>query len=434
MRNRSAVFQIAVLLALLGIAAPLRAQSLELDRDRAFGMLDEVSRDVEKNFYDPNLKGLDWKGLIEQTKQRIQAAKVPGQMFTAIFSLLEKLDDSHTVFLPPSRVGRVRFGFDAKAYGEEVRIHDLDAKGAAARAGLQKGDRIHSINNIPVDRWSWDKVMMYLRVLRPVMEMEIVYSRGNEAPRSVRFEGDYQAGRMEVDLSYAGTDVYDLIREAQTNKKPFRRGMQGEGVGWIEMPYFTGDKGWLQDLVNKVDQSRALIFDLRGNRGGSVEGLAYLVGMLEPEETVIANMAGRKKTEPVKAKPGRPNLNVPLFILVDSECSSACEVFARYFQRRGRGVVIGDQTSGFVSVARIFDKQIGQNTLVFYAAEVTIARLIFPDGEELEKRGVTPDRACVPTGADLREGRDPCRALALQLAREKLGVAAKAPGDAPKQD
>ena len=48
----------------------------------------------------------------------------------------------------------------------------------------------------------------------------------------------------------------------------------------------------------------------------------------------------------------------------------------------------------------------------------------------LEGRGVIPDKACLPTAADLRDDKDPCLRLALALAREKLGVKPEEKDDA----
>ena len=48
--------------------------------------------------------------------------------------------------------------------------------------------------------------------------------------------------------------------------------------------------------------------------------------------------------------------------------------------------------------------------------------VFLPDGEELEKRGVTPDKVCIPTEEDLREEHDPCKDMALVLARKALGT------------
>ena len=86
------------------------AQDLRLERERMTGMLKVVSSDIEKNFYDPTLKGLDWKALTAAAEERIKKATTAGEMMTTIFSLVDKLQDSHTKFLPPERVNRPHSG------------------------------------------------------------------------------------------------------------------------------------------------------------------------------------------------------------------------------------------------------------------------------------------------------------------------------------
>ncbi len=51
---------------------------------------------------------------------------------------------------------------------------------------------------------------------------------------------------------------------------------------------------------------------------------------------------------------------------------------------------------------------------------VTTASLIMKDGASLEGKGVTPDEIALPTGDDLRIGRDPPMARAANLAGLEL--------------
>lgn len=60
--------------------------------------------------------------------------------------------------------------------------------------------------------------------------------------------------------------------------------------------------------------------------------------------------------------------------------------------------------------------------MIYFATEITVGRFVFPGGKELEKTGVTPDQACLPSGEALRKGEDPCFDLALSLARKAAGL------------
>jgi carboxyl-terminal processing protease len=416
-------FALAVVSCLAIPAAVCAQKELGLERDRMKGMLEEVSRQIEKNYYDANMKGLDWKGLTEQAKQKIDKANSVSDMLTAIFSLVDKLQDSHTVFVPPQRATKVKFGFNAKPYGDEIHVYEIKGKSPAEAAGLERGDRILALNGFAANPKTWDVMMLYFRALQPVVGMEVVVSRGSNPPQKILIPGKIEQGLRVKDLTDIDT-VYQLIREEESAEADqfyhYKRG--DDGVGYVQFLEFPHDVEFLDNLVNKIKNSKATIVDLRGNPGGSIEALASTAGRFETEATPIADLIGRKKTETLKAKVRKPALTGPMFILVDSETASAGEMFARHFQLLGRAKVIGDHTSGRVLEANLYHEQFGADTVIQYGVEISIARVIFPGGEDLEKHGVTPDIPCVPTGEQIKLGIDLCRAKAYSLARQALGV------------
>src|SRR5258708_40274759 len=70
-----------------------------LDRDRALSMLQEISSDVKKHYYDPKFHGVNWDGKIEEMKWRIKATDSNNRALSEIAAALDSLDDSHTFFL-----------------------------------------------------------------------------------------------------------------------------------------------------------------------------------------------------------------------------------------------------------------------------------------------------------------------------------------------
>src|SRR4051794_5055880 len=107
MRSKSWVVVTLLVSTLAGGLGRLDAGSnVSFERSRMQDILSRVSKDIEKYYYDPKLNGLDWKALTAQSKEKIGQAESVGPMLTAIFSLVDKLHDSHTVFLPPARKAR----------------------------------------------------------------------------------------------------------------------------------------------------------------------------------------------------------------------------------------------------------------------------------------------------------------------------------------
>jgi len=81
------------------------------------------------------------------------------------------------------------------------------------------------------------------------------------------------------------------------------------------------------------------------------------------------------------------------------------------------GTVVGDVTAGAVMLARTHVMMGSRgHQFVPYAVSITEAAVELPNGDRLEKTGVTPDVLVLPSAEDLRAGRDPVLALAVALA------------------
>ena len=396
-------------------------QDIERDRNRGKIMLRLVAEEIEKRFYDEGLRGLDWKDLTSRTLQRIEEADSLGKILTSIHALVNELRDSHTNFISPQRAVRIRFGFAAMPIGDEVRVHSIDEEGPAASAGLEIGGQLIGINGFKVERESFDPMMLFLRILMPIVEMDIALMRDCQR-QDIRIKANVVQRLVVEDLTNIN-NIYRLIRELELEEEEdFAFEDYGDGIGYVRVSFFASKRS-LSSVARDSSDSSARIVDLRRNSGGAVDVLEHFSGLFETDESHIADVVGReKRNEEVKAEPRNPHLSGPLFILVDSQSASASEVFARHFQRTGRAVVIGDQTAGRVSASRVFPKKLGVDRIVPFAVQVAIGRVILPDGEELEGSGVTPDVFCVPSVEDQRNDNDVCAEIARGLAREAMGL------------
>ena len=408
----------AYLLFVLTVLSLGSAQEMSrLDHERMRYMVRNTSSEVAKNFYDPTMKGLDWKALSAEAEQKVDNAKSMSEAITIISMLVDKLQDSHTKFVPPNRVNRPLFGFEAKMFGDEARIYSIKPGGAADQAGLKRGDRIVQIFNYRPDRKNFDQALVYYRRLHPMPELKISYQRGNDAPQTVTVVARVKKGTMKEDI--ASDENYEryLVENFDESEKYFYGNFDGD-IAYMQLPSFDAESLPSPDF----GKPKAFVLDLRGNPGGSVNTLGEFAGRFEAKEGVLANMVGRKKTEPVKIKPHGGRLNIPIFILVDSRSSSASEMFARYFQKTGQAKVIGDATSGRVNASRYFNESVGTDqSQIQYGLQISVSRVAFEDGEELEHHPVVPDYPCLPSEADLRAQGDPCLKKAVALARKAAG-------------
>jgi len=192
----------------------------------------------------------------------------------------------------------------------------------------------------------------------------------------------------------------------------------GDKVTVIKVPEFSFTALEVEGMLSKAHRHDNLILDLRGNPGGAVETLRYMVGGMFDKEIKIADRVGRKNSKPEVAKPMHNPYLGKLVVLVDARSASAAELFARIIQLEKRGVVMGDKTEGAVMEAKHYEERAGTDTVVFYGASITEWDLLMTDGKSLEHVGVTPDELLLPSANAIANGRDPILAHAV----ESLGV------------
>jgi C-terminal processing protease CtpA/Prc len=128
----------------------------------------------------------------------------------------------------------------------------------------------------------------------------------------------------------------------------------------------------------------------------------------------------RTQPEELTIKPQYSGFNGSIVILVDSDSASAAELAARHLQLNYKALVIGDQTAGKVNEGHVIREKIGARFVMPFGVVVTDAKLVMPDGGELEGHGVNPDAQCVPTPENLRQRSDPCLDQAIALAKKAL--------------
>ena len=404
-----------ILLAiLLGISVASPAETNSSERGRMENILNAVSKEVQKNFYDPKLKGLDWLSLTEQARQRIRNADHVGEMIGAISGLLYQLHDSHTVFIPPGRTVHAVYGFKAQPFAEDVLVYDVQKNGPAAKAGLKVGDHIIGIDNINVTRSTYFDIMHYLSVLDPRTELYV----------EVAEQGSSQTIKIPTKLEPHPRGLYfdynEIMREIDAQERFYSYTDYEGGIVYLKLRSFGVSAGEMGDAAGKAKNAQSVIIDLRGNGGGTVESMKELLGRLTDEAYDAGQSVSRQKSDPLHIKPVAPQVSGRLFVLIDSASASASEIVARTMQLRKRALVIGDRSSGRVNAARLFWDEVGAYDKVAFGTEVAVSRVVMQNGEELENQGVTPDELCIPSSADLRSGKDPCLARALALARTAL--------------
>jgi membrane protease YdiL (CAAX protease family) len=120
----------------------------------------------------------------------------------------------------------------------------------------------------------------------------------------------------------------------------------------LRLSNFTFSELNAEGLIEKARTHKALILDLRGNPGGSLETLKHFLAGFFEHDVKIGDEVKRDKTTNCATKTRHDPFTGKLFVLIDSQSASAAEIFARVIQLEKRGMVIGDVSSGSVMAAQ----------------------------------------------------------------------------------
>jgi C-terminal processing protease CtpA/Prc len=291
----------------------------------------------------------------------------------------------------------------------------------AEAKGLKPGDEVLTLDGHPPNRKTLWKMEYRYNILRPEDGLRLIIRDGQGQQRQIDVMAKFKPLPPIRDVT--GDHIWDLIREEEKDEHLMRARWAevGDDVSILKLPEFRFDEAEVEGMIRKASKRPALILDLRGNPGGAVDTLKFVLGGLFEKDVKIADRQGRKESKPEIAKSAHHTVFAgKLVVLVDSRSASAAELLARIVQLEKRGIVVGDRSSGSVMEAKRYSYSDGTDVKIFYGAEITDADLIMSDGKSLEHVGVAPDELLLPTAADLAAGRDPVLSRAAAMLGTKL--------------
>ncbi len=152
----------------------------------------------------------------------------------------------------------------------------------------------------------------------------------------------------------------------------------------------------LQRITEKFDQGDkldTLIFDLRDNVGGAIDGLPYFLGPFIGNNQYAFQYFHQGEAEDYKTKLGwMPSLvrYKKVVFLINENTQSSAEVFASVVKKYNVGVVVGTTTKGWGTVEKVFplENQIAENET--YSMFLVHRLTLRADGQPIEGRGVDP--------------------------------------------
>ncbi|HEY0702166.1 MAG TPA: S41 family peptidase [Candidatus Acidoferrales bacterium] len=384
------------------------------DRERALGILDSTMKGIQENYFDPNLKGVDWEGARAKAKLKIEESNSLNAALAQVAAAVSSLNDAHKRFYPPYKPFKLDYGLQYKTVWSRCFVTRVEPGSDAAAKNVRQGAEILTLDGVKPTRQNLFDIDYLIRTLDPREEMtlELQYSSGEKENVTVKAKVIQQSA---LSARFGGNQWNEMRRQNDNDRHRLRMQVVRKGdIAIVKFPEFRYDVADLQDMQKKIVNASTTIFDLREDPGGYVDTMKWFVGMFFDNDIKVFDEVKRKKTTPTLAKTEH-YMNYPgkVIVLVDSGSASASEIFARVMQLEKRGTVIGDLSSGYVMESEWFPFF---SSGVDYGANITIANLIMTDGKSIEHHGVKPDDIQFPQPTDLETGRDPVLAHAVEVA------------------
>jgi len=380
-------------------------------------MLDTVQADIKKYYYDPALHGVDLDKRFDEARQKIATAKSQDEALLIIAGAVAALKDSHTSFRPPLRPYGVDYGWAMQAIGDsDCYVTAVRPESDAAAKGLKPGDRILSINGVPVTRANISAIEYGYRVF-PQSGFHLAARSPDATERTLVTMAKVIPGQAMITRgefltwarSHRDVGPHDRSRYHEIGKR----------ILFWKLPDFLIDPDEVTKIASRTRSYETVVLDLRGNPGGNLESLQKFIGEFFDRDVKLGDMKGRQSLKAAIAKTaGKKVFGGTLIVLVDSGSGSAAEIFARIIQLEKRGIVLGDRSGGAVMESKYFVHavQLDRLNVTQYGAMITVADLVMTDAKSLEGAGVVPDERILPTPEDIAAGRDPVLARAATLA------------------
>ncbi|MCL2329722.1 MAG: S41 family peptidase, partial [Phycisphaerae bacterium] len=169
-------------------------------------------------------------------------------------------------------------------------------------------------------------------------------------------------------------------------------------IGYVRMTNFTeGTIDELQEIVKNLREKqkmRGLIFDLRGNPGGTLNAAVDVSNLFLDGNKKIVSTKDRKGSEWSKSSTGEAKFSdFPLIILIDETTASAAEIVSGALQVYNRALILGERSFGKGSVQQVLPLNKGNAAYL----KLTTAHYYLPNGRCLHREdgattwGVDPD-------------------------------------------
>ena len=326
-------------------------------REALYEKLDRIDRYVGDNF----------KGTIDEKVLLDSIAK----------GYVNGLGDEHSVYLTAAEYERVMAEAEGKIVSIGIRlmlnesglpkIIEVYKNSPAEAVGLKIDDVIINIGTLKISAKNAPTIYLYL---------------GGEAESSVKLKVSRGGEILEFEA------VRKLIEIPTVSSKVI------DNIGYISINSFSAPTPEQFDTALKGLRDKnvtGIIYDLRGNGGGTIDSVAKVLNLLLPNGPIV--FAEYKNGEKVLLENAKGvKYNTPTIILINSKTASAAELFTQALKDYNLTLaIVGTTSYGKGTMQETYKLPDGSAVLL------TTARFFPPKSDNFDKIGITPTNEVILT-------------------------------------
>ena len=331
--------------------------------------LNEVYSQISSNFDG----SIDKTKLIEGAKKGLTAALA--DPYTVYYDSKEAAEFKSDL---KGEIKEAGVGIEMMKQGDYVVVTRTLPNNPARKAGVHAGDIIFAINGEEV----WDK------------DTEIIASK-LRGPSGEKVKLTVARDKQKLD--------FELVREKINNVSADITYQDKTAI--ISVYRFSEDTGTLVQSFTKDFKNRGInkvILDLRNNGGGYVTAARDLLSLWLDGDKILTQKSATVGQTITYAKRSEATLkDMKTIVLVNNATASASEIVAGALKDYKKATILGTKTYGKGVVQTMLELSGGS------LLKITTAHWYTPEGQTINKTGISPDVEVERSYSDINSGKDP---------------------------
>ncbi|HXE10262.1 MAG TPA: S41 family peptidase [Verrucomicrobiae bacterium] len=249
----------------------------------------------------------------------------------------------------------------------------------ADKAGIKAGDLITSINGTSTSGMSVDDAVNRIRGPKgSKVTLQVVRDKSQTLSFTIT--------RNDITLPSVNTKTLD------------------GNIGYIQITSFADDTASLAQKAATSFQNqhvKGIVLDLRDDPGGLLDAAVKVSSLWLPQGTnILQEKRGNEVVNSYSALGGDTLHGIPTVVLINDGSASASEITAGALHDNNAAYLIGEKSYGKGVVQQLINFKDGSQL------KVTVASWYRPDGQNINHKGITPDKTVKISDTDTKAGND----------------------------